>query len=225
MAISQLQLGLGPGVLYLHRGWQSLVDQLAATAGVTWRVGEPVNELPDAPAVIVATGKPEAAGRLLGRSFELGPSAEASCLDLGLARRPGSDFVLGGDVPFYFSNHSAVAALAPPTQYYAAAVQYLGVGDEPDSAALQAFSGFAQVTDDDILCRRSLHRMVTVSAIPTATRGGLAGRPGTTDTGHHNVFIAGDWVGPVGHLADASLASAEAAAHAALAVLGRSLVR
>jgi hypothetical protein len=37
------------------------------------------------------------------------------------------------------------------------------------------------------------------------------------------VFVAGDWVGPVGLLADASLVSGEAAAVAALANVRRSL--
>jgi hypothetical protein len=62
---------------------------------------------------------------------------------------------------------------------------------------------------------RHLHRMVVVGALTTAARGGLAGRPCVADTGMNGVWMAGDWVGPVGHLLDASAASAEAAAAAA----------
>jgi hypothetical protein len=61
---------------------------------------------------------------------------------------------------------------------------------------------------------RYLHEMVACSALPVAERGGLRGRPAVfTDV--PGVFVAGDWVGPVGHLADASLASGEAAGIAA----------
>jgi hypothetical protein len=42
-------------------------------------------------------------------------------------------------------------------------------------------------------------------------RGGLAGRPGAAVPGLDGVLVAGDWVGPVGHLTDAALVSGEAA--------------
>jgi len=64
---------------------------------------------------------------------------------------------------------------------------------------------------------RYLHRMTVVSAAPTPVIGGLAGRPTVVDTGHHNVLIAGDWVGPSGFLSDASLASGEQAGRIAAA--------
>jgi hypothetical protein len=49
------------------------------------------------------------------------------------------------------------------------------------------------------------------NTLPLASSGGLAGRPGVADTGVPGVTMAGDWVGPVGLLADASLASGYAA--------------
>lgn len=62
--------------------------------------------------------------------------------------------------------------------------------------------------------------MVTCTAIPVAAGGGLAGRPDVGVlgrlSGRPGVFVAGDWVGPEGHLADAVLASARAAAVAAI---------
>ena len=54
-----------------------------------------------------------------------------------------------------------------------------------------------------------------------AESGGMRGRPTVTDSGVPGVFLAGDWVGPAGHLADASLASAEAAVAAAVTLVGR----
>ncbi len=217
VAVTQLQAALGAGVAYLDHGWQTMIDHLAAVPGVRVERDRSVTELPDAPAVIVAAGGPQAAGALLGRAFDVGPAATASCLDLGVRRPPPHDFVLGGDVPFYLSNHSAVAALAPEGSYHLAAAQYLGPGEAPDERGLRAFVWLAGVDDDDIVMSRRLHRMMTVTAFATAARGGLAGRPAVTDTGAPNVFLAGDWVGPVGHLADAALASARAAADAALA--------
>jgi phytoene dehydrogenase-like protein len=226
VAISQLQLALDKGVLYLDHGWQSLVDQLAATEGVSTRCGVTVDELPDAAAVIVAVSNPEQASALVGTSWEVGPSAQASCIDLGLTTAPRHNFVLGGDVPFYFSNHSAVADLAPDGMWHAAVVEYLTSEGEPDTDGLDAFAAFAGVAKNDIAVRRRLHRMTTVGAIATADAGGYAGRPSTTDTGMANVMIAGDWVGATGHLADASLASGRDAARAALSHLAsRQVVR
>ena len=220
-AITNVQGALGPGVRYLDGGWQSIVDQLRATPGVRLVADAAVGELPDAGAVIIATGGPAAAGALLGRTYRVGPPARVSGIDYGLARRPAHDVVIGGDEPFYFSNHSAAAALAPTGRYHAAAVQYLAAGDEPDPDAIDAFTRHAGVRCEDVVVRRRLHELVAVTAIPTARTGGMAGRPAVTDTGRPNAFIVGDWVGSEGHLADAVLASAETAAAAALAVVGR----
>ena len=122
VAILQLQAGLrGDGVIYVDGGWQSLIDQLCVRARNEIVTGEGLRELPDAPAVIVAVGGPAVAAGLLDASFDVGPSARASCLSLGLRRRPQEDLVIGGDVPFCFSNHSAVADLAPSDHWHAAA--------------------------------------------------------------------------------------------------------
>jgi phytoene dehydrogenase-like protein len=65
--------------------------------------------------------------------------------------------------------------------------------------------------------------MTTITAIPTPERGGLAGRPGPALPGVPGAYLAGDWVGPEGLLLDAALASAAAAARAALAAPRRTL--
>ena len=225
VTIEQLQHGLGPGVLYLNGGWQTLVNQMAskleAMANVTIATNANVDQLPDAPAVIVAGGGPSLATRLTGHQFDVGPAAEASCLDLGLRSSPTHDFVLGADEPFYFSNHSAVADLAPVGQCYATSVQYLTPGGEPSPDAIEAFTRHAGVSQSDVVASRRMHRMTAVTSIPTASRGGLAGRPDVTVPGCTGVYVSGDWVGPSGHLADASLASARQASRAALAQLER----
>jgi phytoene dehydrogenase-like protein len=53
-------------------------------------------------------------------------------------------------------------------------------------------------------------------ALATAERGGLPGRPPVEVGQVAGLFVAGDWVGPEGLLADASLASGYAAAQAIL---------
>jgi len=53
------------------------------------------------------------------------------------------------------------------------------------------------------------------NAIPLASLGGLAGRPGPKVCDVPGLFVAGDWVGPEGVLVDATLASAKLAAELA----------
>jgi hypothetical protein len=62
-----------------------------------------------------------------------------------------------------------------------------------------------------------------VTAIATAAGGGLRGRPPVSVPDRPGVFVAGDWVGPSGHLADAAQHSARDAARLAVAQLDRSV--
>jgi hypothetical protein len=61
--------------------------------------------------------------------------------------------------------------------------------------------------------------MTVAPSVPRADEAGLAGRPGVEVRDRPSVFLAGDWVGPEGMLADASAASARAAARRVLEVL------
>src|SRR5258707_14477714 len=54
--------------------------------------------------------------------------------------------------------------------------------------------------------------MVASNAIVQAGRGGLPWRPGPAVPGIRNLYVAGDWVGTEGQLADACFASARSAA-------------
>jgi hypothetical protein len=66
-----------------------------------------------------------------------------------------------------------------------------------------------------VVQRRLLPRMQAVGALPLASTGGLAGRPGPHVAGFPTLFLAGDWIGPAGYLLDASLASGREAARLA----------
>lgn len=231
--VGQIQLG---GVRYLDGGWQSMVDALvsrAQRAGVatvsgsvtsvesdgaacTVRIGDVVVR---AAAVVLAVGSPQATARLagLGEAWvaTAGPSMELSCLDLGIRRPIRPWFVLGVDEPLYLAQPSPPAALAPEGMATLALARYHAPGEQigPDEmrAQLHAHARRAGVDADDIVTERYLHRMVAVHGLPLATRGGLAGRPSVEVAGRPGLFVAGDWVGAEGLLADASFASGELA--------------
>ena len=92
-----------------------------------------------------------------------------------------------------------------------AAIRYGARGAEVDRPQLEAMVASAGIQPDDVRVRRFLAHMTVCGALPVASAGGLAGRPAIEDTGVPGVTMAGDWVGPVGLLADASLASGHAA--------------
>jgi hypothetical protein len=73
-----------------------------------------------------------------------------------------------------------------------------------------------------LVTKRFLPRMLVSNAVVTSLQGGTAGRPGPAVPEHPNLFVAGDWVGPFGMLADASLASAHSAANLAVQFVSKS---
>jgi hypothetical protein len=222
VAIRQVQLGLGSGVRYLNGGWERLVDGLAgvvAAGGGEIRRDDGLNDVPDAAAVIVAVGGPAQTAAVTGHRYEAGVGAEAAVLDLALVHAPTRRFVIGVDEPIYLSDHGSMEAMCPPGRASVSLAHYLGSGDDPNRGRLEAFARIAGIASGDIVDERYLHRMTTVSAIAMATSGGLAGRPPVAVPDRDGVFVVGDWVGPTGHLADAVLASAQAAAEAAIAHL------
>jgi phytoene dehydrogenase-like protein len=140
----------------------------------------------------------------------------AACLDLGLRSlpRPGATFGLGIDRPLYLSVHSAVAKLAPAGAAMIHVAKYLPVGIETDPQADEReLEGILDTVQsgwrEQVIERRFLPSMTVCHALLTAAAGGAAGRPGPAVPNVHNLYVAGDWVGPEGLLADASLASAK----------------
>jgi len=234
VAVAQLQLAL-EGVLYLDGGWQSLVDGLVAaatSAGARLLTGERATALRAgadgafevrtpartlrAASVVVATGGPAAARALLPRppTWELGPPATAACLDLGLRRAPDTRVAFGLDQPLYLSTHSPKADLAPPGGAVVHVMRYGVRTSTDDRAQLWALARRCGIDERDVVAQRFLHEMTVCHALP-CPGSGLAGRPAIDATGTAGVFLAGDWVGATGLLADASLASGEAAGRAA----------
>ncbi len=128
-AVAQLQLAAKGGVLYLHGGWQQLIDALAGPLDI--RTGaEVLRRRPgrrrrrgahrrgddDRPTVVVATGGPGAIRRLLPADpgwGELGEPLTAACLDLGVNTIPEPGYVLSVDDPIYVTVQSPPARSAP----------------------------------------------------------------------------------------------------------------
>lgn len=243
MVVGQVQMAMRHGVRYLDGGWQTVVDELTAglqleravVAAVRRDGPEVVVELAERPpvvakAAVVAVGTPEVAARLLQQPrYAVGPAVEASCLDLAadVPARPG--LLFGVDSPLYLSNHCPPARLAPDGVHVVHVARYLRPGEHIDQhegrAELMAHAARAGLTAEHVLDSRFLHRLTVVGGMAAAEHGGLPGRPAVGATGHDGVFLAGDWVGPTGHLLDAVVASAEAAAQRAdRAVRGATLV-
>lgn len=240
VAVKQVQQALGPGVRYLHGGWGRMVEQLSrgltieraavqrvepadrAGGGVTVHLAGDSAPVRRAAVVVVASGTPQSAAALLDRAhFDVGAPIEAACLDLGLRQSARPGFLLGIDQPLYLSNHCPPAGLAPAGRYVVHVARYLAADDDLSPSAqrtqLEQHAVLAGIAVDESMTEaaRYLHRMTVVSAMPTAAAGGLRGRPAVTSSGHPHILLAGDWVGPHGHLADASLASGAAAGSAA----------
>jgi phytoene dehydrogenase-like protein len=177
-------------------------------------------------AVVIAAGPTEAAELVAdGRGVTLRDWAgaaipiKAACLDVALSRlpRPRATFALGIDQALYLSVHSAVAKLAPSGGATIHVAKYLDpeVSSEAksDEGQLEGLLDLVQPGWRDVVVeRRFLPTMTVYHALVTAAQGGTAGRPGPAVPNIANLFVAGDWVGPHGLLADASLASAKQAA-------------
>jgi phytoene dehydrogenase-like protein len=243
-AVGQLQLGFR-GVRYVDGGWQRLVDALRASVvarggvvddhgavdaigrdGSVYDVDASTGTIV-ARSVVVAAGGPAVAERLLGRAVpgvdRLGPVVEASCLDLGTVRPPEVPLLLGLEDPLYLSIHAPTAALAPNGTTLVSVMKYLPPGDAVTPSTeldldLRRHAEAAGLMAQDVVLDRFLHHMTVHHGVPLALHRGLEGRPATdalATTQLDGVFLAGDWVGDEGMLADAAAASGAAAGLAA----------
>lgn len=175
---------------------------------------------------IIAAG-PEVAARLVGDpGLETGRPARVATLDVALTSlpRPDERFTLGLDRPLYFSVHSAAARLGPDGIAVLHVMRYLGAEKSADSQTVEQeledmLDSLQPGWRKLVHTRRFLPNMVVTAGIPRADTGGNSGRPGGIIENQPRVFLAGDWIGPEGQLADAATASAQTAVRRALKVL------
>src|SRR5262245_16179263 len=179
-----------------------------------------------AQAVVIAAGPAEACelieggeGTVLSEWAKAAIPVRAACLHVALEYlpEPRSLFALGIDRPLYFSVHSAAAKLAPENGAVVHAAKYLGAGPDDDPLAVER--DLEETLDmmqpgwrNAVVARRFLPMMTVSHALVTAAQGGVTGRPRPGVPGIEGLYVAGDWVGPEGMLADASMASARLAA-------------
>jgi phytoene dehydrogenase-like protein len=252
-ALAQMRRALASGVLYLHGGWQTLVDGLrraaeeagvrilerrhaiaierdTAVRGVRLDDGETL-----AAGAVLVTGGPDVAAPLAATAGSTVASpwaaqarpVRAACLDVALRRlpRPHATFALGIDAPLYVSVHSAVARLAPEGGALVHAMRYGGLAGDAPEAVERQLAGLLDALQpgwrDGVVRQRFRPDLLVSHALPEAVRGGTRGRPGPRVPDLPGMYVAGDWVGPEGLLADASLSSARAAAVAIVAAAAR----
>ena len=249
-AIEQLRLSTRGEVLYLHRGWGSLIGNLRAAAtatGSTIRTGRRAIAIDitgrrassvtlaggvrvPAEAVIIAAS-PRSVRDLLREAVDYRePTTEVrvAAIDLALAAltRKRTTFAFGIDEPWSFSADSTVANVAPSGGAVVHLVKYLRPGSPGSPDDEQHLERVLDVLQPgwrrSVIYRRFLRAMTVSHALVAADEGGFRGRPSGRVPGLDNVFVAGDWVGRVGQLADASIASAVAAARSAAQLLAGS---
>ena len=125
------------------------------------------------------------------------------------------------DAPLYFSVHSAVARLAPKAGAVVHVARYLDPGEQRDVEWVRR--DLERFLDDvqpgwrrEVVESSFAPRLVVSHDVGLAETGGVAGRAPVQLPDRDGVYLAGDWVGPEGLLADAAAASARAAAAAVL---------
>jgi phytoene dehydrogenase-like protein len=240
-ALRQFQMALDGGVYYLDQGWQTLVQGLRAAAeeaGATIQAEASVTAIErhapgfglhlangqraEASSVLIAASPADAAALVKGNAVldewaQTAIPVRAACLDLALTRlpQPQARFGLGIDQPYYFSVHSATANLAPENGALIHVAKYLPTESNDDAPTIaQELEQVLELLQPGwralVVERRFLPRMTVTNALVTA--GGLAQRPSVAVPNIDGLYIAGDWVGNEGQLADASFASAKAAA-------------
>jgi phytoene dehydrogenase-like protein len=256
--LQQIQIALSGGVVYLDRGWQTLVDGLVAaaqkakvriitgkrvlevkhnlnsstitslTSSPSWRI-----YTSDSSALLgstlIVTGNPRDVYELFrhdGQQYFVSniidpvtKPVRIATLDIALSKLPNPEVpvAIGVDAPLYLSVHSSSANLAPKGGALIHVMKYMSSSYEPnpkqDRLEMEALLDMIQPGWRDVIIRqRFLPNMTVYNSLVTAAEGGITGRPDTKVSGVESLYIAGDWVGSEGLLADASFASAKRAA-------------
>ncbi|GHO96363.1 dehydrogenase [Reticulibacter mediterranei] len=179
---------------------------------------------PEMASALVLNGTHEALHRWAAQAIP----ARATCFDIGLRRLPRAQnlFALGIDRPLYYSVHSASAHLAPQGSALVHIMHYLQPDESPKpEATRQEMEAIMDLLQPgwraEVVEQYFLPHMIASNAIVQAQLGGLAGRPGPAVPGLPHLYVAGDWVGMEGTLADACFASASSAARLIISDLAR----
>jgi len=175
----------------------------------------------NAAAAVIAVGGPEACRSLLAAPHSTTAnwsgsvaSSTVACLDVGLDEPWGSapTFALGISEPVYLSVHAPVAKLAEKGRSLVHVMRYIGSEESNDSAEPRSECESLLDRMRPGWRRAAIHvgfsrRLVSSYGQPLAAAGGIVGRPSVVVPGGERITVAGDWVGAVGLLSDASVSS------------------
>lgn len=146
--------------------------------------------------------------------------AQVACLDVALRRLPNPHHLVVQDVdhPRFLTVQSCFSRVAPAGGALIYTFKQLDPAhpSDPrdDERDLEDLLDTVQPGWRDVVVKRQyLPRMEGASLLPVTHNGGFAGRPGPQVPGFANLYLAGDWIGSEGFLADASIASARQVAH------------
>ena len=148
-------------------------------------------------------------------------SIRAASLDVGLRRlpRPKQWFALGLDRPLYLSVHSKWAKLAPEGGALVHVLRYLSPSERGGAEHEQELEALLDLVQpgwqDDVVTRRYMPDLTVAGALPSVAWEQREGPRGAEVPDMHGLFVAGDWVGPEGMLADRALSSGVRAGHEA----------
>jgi phytoene dehydrogenase-like protein len=128
------------------------------------------------------------------------------------------------DRPLYAAVHSAWAKLAPEGSALVHTLKYLQPDEPAEPLAIrQELEALLDLVQPgwraEVVEQSFLPQMAPSNAVVLARQGGLPGRPGPAVPGIRNLYVAGDWVGAEGQLADACFASARSAARMIMSAL------
>lgn len=240
LVLYMIQLALRDNVEYLDGGWQTIVDKLrekAAGYGVEILSGKRVIEInPDLKEIVTSDGEtissdaillavgPKAAAKLLPTSTTISQVVEqsipvrAGAMNIALSHLPNpkQTLALGIDQPIYMSVHSVAAKLAPEGISVIHLLHYSGDQKVEPAETREMFYNLMDTVQPGwrqyLVHSTFLPDMIVNHRLPTAVDHGFDGRPSVKLPEFDCIFVAGDWVGDSGWLADASFASGKAAA-------------
>ncbi|WP_313958218.1 FAD-dependent oxidoreductase [Paenibacillus sp. Y412MC10] len=141
-----------------------------------------------------------------------------SCLDVSLKQVPHPDraFVLGLDEPFYYSNHSAAIPLTEDGSQVIHVMTYHGSMPSRDPKLVlgrmkERLEAIQPGWDREASAVRYSPNLLAAHASRPALRSGDAPATGPAVPEIRGLYVAGDWVGREGRLADTAMTSAKLA--------------
>ncbi|GIP51038.1 phytoene desaturase family protein [Paenibacillus vini] len=155
----------------------------------------------------------------IGKWKEESSPLYAACLDIALRHLPHPErvFALGLDQPLYFSKHSGAVQLSDNGAHVLHAMRYNG-----NEATRDGMADEAELTrlldllepgwEREVVAIRFTPNVLVAHDLRTVRHGGAGPAPGPIVPEIHGLYVAGDWVGGDGRLADAGMASAKQAA-------------